>query len=481
MKKIFFPSILFMVLLAAGVSAKVDVNYNFYDIHTTYAVNNVDTLVYPCLDAGCNNLMLSRSLPGTGNSGSSSNTIVTYPTNLITKYGYAAFYFEPGYVPEEAKADWSGNGNTRYSIPFNKIFYCKSNITEFDVGADANGDVAINSSIRSAFSRANKIVGYTPPAYIDYYSSLVRTNVTVYNEDNAVVYESARTDNILMDGNVDFNLSFNLASGNYTAVIVTNVTDDQCASSLTRERQVEFEIPEIPTPIEPLNVTLTANLISGSEPLNVSLNCSVQGGESQYNYSFYDNMVLFFNRITDSNSISLTRTFSAGNHTATCFVSDSDGRNDSDSVMITVNATHIPECRDSIDNDGDGLIDYPTDSGCENPGDDNETDMITPPECSDLIDNDGDGFIDYPADPGCVNATDDDEYNNNTINEAPLVTLRFPSDNSSFSIGNLVFIYGVVDDYSPLLSCTFYSNITGTFAPMMSQVTANGGIGFFNT
>jgi hypothetical protein len=32
-------------------------------------------------------------------------------------------------------------------------------------------------------------------------------------------------------------------------------------------------------------------------------------------------------------------------------------------------------------------------------------------QCSDEIDNDGDGLIDYPNDPGCSSSTDDDEYN----------------------------------------------------------------------
>lgn len=32
-------------------------------------------------------------------------------------------------------------------------------------------------------------------------------------------------------------------------------------------------------------------------------------------------------------------------------------------------------------------------------------------QCSDNIDNDGDGLTDYPADPGCTGSTDDDEFN----------------------------------------------------------------------
>jgi hypothetical protein len=34
-----------------------------------------------------------------------------------------------------------------------------------------------------------------------------------------------------------------------------------------------------------------------------------------------------------------------------------------------------------------------------------------PRACSDRVDNDGDGLIDYPADPGCRNIWDRDEYN----------------------------------------------------------------------
>jgi hypothetical protein len=32
-------------------------------------------------------------------------------------------------------------------------------------------------------------------------------------------------------------------------------------------------------------------------------------------------------------------------------------------------------------------------------------------QCSDGVDNDGDGLTDYPADPGCISAIDDDEFN----------------------------------------------------------------------
>jgi hypothetical protein len=64
-------------------------------------------------------------------------------------------------------------------------------------------------------------------------------------------------------------------------------------------------------------------------------------------------------------------------------------------------------CRDGLDNDADGKTDYPADPGCAGATDNDETDR--PPYCSDGLDNDGDGKTDYPADPGCTSTADDDE------------------------------------------------------------------------
>ena len=55
----------------------------------------------------------------------------------------------------------------------------------------------------------------------------------------------------------------------------------------------------------------------------------------------------------------------------------------------------MPSCRDGVDNDADGLIDYPQDPGCADP--DAETEV---PLCDDGFDNDLDGQIDT-NDPEC--------------------------------------------------------------------------------
>jgi len=47
----------------------------------------------------------------------------------------------------------------------------------------------------------------------------------------------------------------------------------------------------------------------------------------------------------------------------------------SDFAMTMIAHYNAPQCSDGIDNDGDGLIDYPADPGCSSPDDDDETDV----------------------------------------------------------------------------------------------------------
>jgi len=97
----------------------------------------------------------------------------------------------------------------------------------------------------------------------------------------------------------------------------------------------------------------------------------------------------------------------------------------------------MPGCGDGFDNDGDLLVDWPADPGCqdanqslEDPecddGIDNDGDTLVdladpnctaawvasegpPPQCDDGIDNDGDTLIDFGQDPGCQDALQDFE------------------------------------------------------------------------
>jgi cysteine-rich repeat protein len=57
------------------------------------------------------------------------------------------------------------------------------------------------------------------------------------------------------------------------------------------------------------------------------------------------------------------------------------------------------ECSNGVDDDGDGLVDFPNDAGCTSATDFLETEATH--LCDDGLDNDADGLADFPDDPAC--------------------------------------------------------------------------------
>lgn len=81
----------------------------------------------------------------------------------------------------------------------------------------------------------------------------------------------------------------------------------------------------------------------------------------------------------------------------------------------------LPQCDDGYDNDGDGRVDYPFDSGCSSYNDDSERSSSNnnDRECDDGYDNDRDGDYDYPEDRGCSSYSDDSEDSDDNDNDEP--------------------------------------------------------------
>ena len=73
-------------------------------------------------------------------------------------------------------------------------------------------------------------------------------------------------------------------------------------------------------------------------------------------------------------------------------------------VQVTVNEVEQAECLNGIDDDGNGRVDYPSDPGCDEPQDRDETAPGETPPCANDEDDDGDGAVDYPLDFGCISA-----------------------------------------------------------------------------
>jgi hypothetical protein len=70
-------------------------------------------------------------------------------------------------------------------------------------------------------------------------------------------------------------------------------------------------------------------------------------------------------------------------------------------------------CNNGIDDDGDGVVDYPDEPGCATISDHDETDDCPAgplcAQCSNGVDDDGDTLVDYPGDFGCMAAGDTNE------------------------------------------------------------------------
>jgi hypothetical protein len=66
-----------------------------------------------------------------------------------------------------------------------------------------------------------------------------------------------------------------------------------------------------------------------------------------------------------------------------------------------------PDCDDGLDEDGDGLADYPDDPGCSSALDIDEQEPSL--VCDNGIDDDNDGLVDFPYDYGCSDGLDPSE------------------------------------------------------------------------
>jgi len=83
----------------------------------------------------------------------------------------------------------------------------------------------------------------------------------------------------------------------------------------------------------------------------------------------------------------------------------------------TTTTCEKPECSDGLDNDGDGVKDFPDDPGCDDADDNDEgsddcaacPSCTACPACGNGTDDDGDTLVDWGEDPGCVSAADTSE------------------------------------------------------------------------
>jgi len=249
-------AIIMLALTAISATALVDVNYKFN-------VNNAQVEAYNCVDAACSQVTtFSGSFPN-GKITTTGQLTIRYPSTLANPNGYAIIYVSNGFIPQAYKATWHSNGDpalysTSFNIDFTKIANCRSVIDEFTVTNDAQANVplvigmtaSLDATTHSAFRLTNNPVKYVPPQFKgDHYSADTRVTLRIYESNGGLVrvdaqeFTNAAGNALFADESrrVEFSWTPSL-DGRYTAVITTEVIDNQCASATPMSSSKEFSV-----------------------------------------------------------------------------------------------------------------------------------------------------------------------------------------------------------------------------------------------
>ncbi len=300
MKKLF---ILFLILslLTSIVNAEVFVNYNLKEGRidrnlnfqpTNIDINGVNVIGFTCLDDNCENLggtIFSSESSLTLNSGENLFVQLNYPTNLLSNYGYAVYFFKDGYIPWEQNPNWFGIGEAPeyYNVYLTKKEVCSSKIEEVKITNTQRPNTPVvisvkadvDANIMSAITEGIGPLKAIPDLLRDQYSVKTLVTLDILANDNLVISQQKEVKTLFgQAGNAEFEFT-PIESGDYTAVVTTDVTDEKCIDSeIDSEEKDFFVLSENPlnmcyTELEDLelsstNLNVNENLIVGFNKLS---------------------------------------------------------------------------------------------------------------------------------------------------------------------------------------------------------------------
>ncbi|MDO8660728.1 MAG: hypothetical protein Q7K43_02465 [Candidatus Woesearchaeota archaeon] len=251
-KTTFFVFVLLMSVLSIVLpaSALVDLTYQFN-------TNSVQALAFNCLDAGCNTV---GQFSGTLLSGSNTNNgrlLVQFPSTLATPFGYALYFTSSGFLPWADFVTLHTFGNpgiiaTTANIDLERANNCKSVIDQFTVTNDAQPNIplvidmvaGLDAVTRSAFVLSQNDVGFIPPQLIgEFYSADTTVRLQIFDNNGNLVQQSQQQLVLFADTTQPVQFSFTpRVAGRYTAIVSTEVTDNQCESNIPQSAEKEFNV-----------------------------------------------------------------------------------------------------------------------------------------------------------------------------------------------------------------------------------------------
>lgn len=253
---------LFLTLLLSisSVSAARYVDYEFKQgiisesgqlTHTNTPLTNVGALGYVCLNASCS--AVGEQIFNL-NSGSNDNIQLTYPTDLKSQYGYAVYFYKPGYITWEQNPNWWGTNPTDPQGPYTKYLSRKQNchapIESFSIINEAQPNIPLyitaqailDAEAYSALFHAGPLE-YVPQELRQYYQVQTEVQLLIYDEQDNLVHSDEQEVFIDFSGSADVEFEWTPAiAGKYKAVMITNIIDNKCSSSEEETTSKRFTV-----------------------------------------------------------------------------------------------------------------------------------------------------------------------------------------------------------------------------------------------
>jgi hypothetical protein len=227
------------------------ININGQLVATNTAINNVNILGIICSSNNC----ATSSGKLWANALTSNNDFIklTYPTNLLSTFGYGIYIYKENYIPYEISADWWGTNPNDPLGPYNNYLTkkesCVSSINSLEVNYE-NNIINVNANIKSPISNAGTLA-YLPEELKSYYSANVNLKLEI-KKDAQIFYTETKPLTMLFSESRDITFSKEASqSGEYEIKVYTTLENEQKCLAYTQDsKQVSLVIPEPPEPPE---------------------------------------------------------------------------------------------------------------------------------------------------------------------------------------------------------------------------------------
>ncbi|MEM5798806.1 MAG: tandem-95 repeat protein, partial [Candidatus Aenigmatarchaeota archaeon] len=358
-QKIFASGLVMLALLLilvspvnAVLSCPVENWYNYTTIwknETGQNVSGIRALVFECTSPYC--ATLGEKVQDK-HSDTNKITVHYCSGSQAPKYGYATYWFSPGYVRQEMWWKPAINGSNESTETFTKYPYCRAKISNLvipsniTVGQSANIKVRIKSPISDApntsITPAADLKHYVGHNLIDkYFSANVSVTLNIYDQSKQLVWTNTKTKLIREDKAKNFIFEWvPITAGVYSIQVIAESIDDKCAMSITQNLTKDnVTVPGVivnnpPILDLPINITF---LEDSSTSLNLDDYVVDEDPESALTWSVSGNN----NTIINIDPVTHVANFSAqpnwnGQETVTFTVTDTGNLSASQNVTIIV-------------------------------------------------------------------------------------------------------------------------------------------------